>query len=91
MKLKSITLSIVLALVVSLTASCTDNQRAKMFGGTATIDLPPGRKLVSATWKDEQLWYLTRPATFGEVPVTSTLTESSSYGLLEGEVTFREW
>ena len=38
-------------LIASLT-SCTENQRARQFGGTITIELPPGEKLVMATWKE---------------------------------------
>ena len=44
-----------------LITSCTENQQAKRWGGTASITLPKNRKLVNATWKDSNLWYLTRP------------------------------
>jgi len=52
---------IVIVILLGAT-SCTDNQRAKSFGGTSTINLPAGEKLVTVTWKGEaDIWYLTRP------------------------------
>jgi hypothetical protein len=86
MKLNSIAL---LGLLVFL-PSCTENSRAKKFGGTATVNLPPGTKFVGATWKDAELWYLHRPAREGETPETITLQEQSSFGMIEGKVIFRE-
>ncbi len=71
-------------------ASCTANQRAKNFGGSQTVELSPGVKLVTATWKDAELWYLTRPMRVGETPETLTLHEQSSFGMVEGTVTFVE-
>jgi hypothetical protein len=76
--------------MLAVLASCTENQRAKEFGGTAKVELPAGTKLVTATWKEEQLWYLVRPAKEGEKPETLTLYESSSFGVLEGKVIFVE-
>jgi hypothetical protein len=70
--------------------SCTQNIRAKAYGGTAEVDLPAGTKLVTATWKDAQLWYLVRPAKPGEAPETLTLHEQSSFGVIQGKVVFRE-
>ena len=35
-------------------ASCTDNQRARQFGGTETVDIPEGRIIVNCTWKQER-------------------------------------
>ena len=69
---------------------CTDQQRAKGWGGTATVDLPAGKKLVTATWKENALWYLTRPMRPDETPETFELQESSSMGLVEGTVIFKE-
>jgi hypothetical protein len=54
-------LCVILAIIFGAT-SCTDNQRAKSFGGTTTIHLPAGEKLVTVTWKGEaDIWYLTKP------------------------------
>ena len=52
----------IILLIILGATSCTDNQRAKSFGGTSTINLPAGEKLVTVTWKGEaDIWYLTRP------------------------------
>lgn len=83
-------------ILVALAASaltfngCTDNLRTKAYGGSMTIDLPPGQKLVNVTWKETQIWYLTRPAKAGELPETLTFKEKSDYGVLEGTVIFKE-
>jgi hypothetical protein len=69
---------------------CTANVRSKVWGGNMNIDLPAHQKLVNATWKDAELWYLTRPMREGEVPETSILHEKSSFGVIEGTVTFIE-
>lgn len=63
---------------------------ARNYGGSATVSIPPGRKLVTATWKNDDLWYLTRPMNQGEVPEAYEFKESSSYGLVEGTVKFVE-
>jgi len=77
-------------LAISILTGCTDNQSAKNYGGTMTIELPPGQKLVTATWKESQLWYLTRPSKAGETPESLTFKEKSDYGMLEGTVIFKE-
>lgn len=69
---------------------CTENSRAKKYGGTAFVDLPEKTKFVFATWKDDQLWYAYRPARQGELPETTTLQEQSKWGLVEGKVIFVE-
>lgn len=86
-KMKNI---VIIASIIATLSSCTENQRAKQFGGTATVDLPKGTKFVNATWKEDALWYAYRPARVGEMPETVTLREQSSFGLIEGEVRFNE-
>ena len=46
--------------IIFVLGSCTENTRVKNFGGEGIINLPQGRKLVNVTWKDTQLWYITR-------------------------------
>lgn len=75
---------------IALLTSCTENQRAKRWGGTSTVDLPPNTKMIGTTWKDAQLWYLTRPMRVGEAAETSTMSEQSSYGVMQGKVIFKE-
>ncbi len=77
--------TIVLILIITTSLfSCTKNSRAKEWGGTASIDLPRGEKLVMATWKDSDLWYLTRPMTPQDSAITYTFKEKSSFGIMQG-------
>jgi len=82
-------LFIVLSLALVL-VGCTENQRARNFGGSATEKLPPGRKLVNVTWKQDNMWLLTRPMTTNDVAETYKFAESSSFGLVQGDVTIIE-
>jgi hypothetical protein len=70
--------------------SCTENARAKKFGGSMTIAVPVGNKVTNITWKEGDLWYSYRPFIDGETPQTQTFVEQSNYGILEGKVTFIE-
>jgi hypothetical protein len=70
--------------------SCTQNERARSLGGTAVEVLPKGRKLVNVTWKETELWILTRPMTVDDVAESYEFKESSSWGLLEGTVKIQE-
>ncbi len=85
-----ILLSALAGLLIISPSACTQQQRAKSFGGTATEKLPDNRKLITVTWKDAHLWYLTRPMTAADTAVTYEFKESSSYGLLNGTVIITE-
>lgn len=85
--MKAMILAIGLAL---LACGCTEQQRAKKFGGNASVSLPAGEKIVGATWKEDDLWILTRPMRAGEQAETHVLRESSSWGVLQGTVTITE-
>lgn len=80
----------ILVLVLWATYALTANWRARALGGTLNVELPPETKLVTATWKGSDLWYLTRPARKGEAPETSTFQESSALGIMQGRVIFTE-
>ena len=80
----------ILAIAAITFTSCTENQRAKNFGGTANVNLEPNRKLVTVTWKEDQIWYLTRPMNGLDSAETYTFKESSSFGIMEGEVVIKE-
>jgi hypothetical protein len=75
---------VILAAILFSFASCTENSRVKNFGGEGTINLPKGRKLVNVTWKETQIWYLTRPMDSSDVAQTYQFHEESSYGVMEG-------
>jgi hypothetical protein len=80
---------LVLALALGL-FGCTENQRARNFGGTMKVALPCDTKLVTATWKQDNLWYLTRAARENELPEDQTLYEDSNFGIVNGKVLFDE-
>lgn len=67
-----------------LLTSCTENERVKSWGGNGTIKLPKGKKLVNVTWKETQIWYLTKDMDSSDVAETYEFHEESSYGVIEG-------
>lgn len=71
-------------------SSCTENQRAKTFGGTATINVEKGKKVMMATWKGDNLFYMVEDMEEGYVPHDKMLIESSSFGVIESKVVFKE-
>jgi len=79
------------AAAIVLLSSCTENERARSFGGTQTVDLPVKTKLVNVTWKDNSnMWILTRPMREDETPETHTFSEKANFGVMEGSVIFKE-
>jgi hypothetical protein len=66
--------------------ACTGNRRAKRMGGTVTYELDETKKFVNITWKDDNLWVLTRERKVGETPETYTFKEESKHGIIEGKV-----
>jgi hypothetical protein len=66
--------------------SCTKQDIAKNYGGTYTVELPKGKKLINATWKDSELWFLTRDRRSNETPETYQFKEDSNWDVLEGTV-----
>lgn len=84
----------VVAALALVMVSCTDNQRAKSFGGTYSVDLPAGEKLVNVTWKGESdLWYLTRKMSVKDSAETYTFKQDKGSVLNitgNGEVILKE-
>ena len=70
--------------------SCTENSRVKNWGGKATLNLPAGQKLMNVTWKEGQLWYVTRPMKSTDSVETYQFQEESGYGIMEGNYTIIE-
>lgn len=82
-----------LLVLVGLTAilsSCTEQQVKKQYGGTIEIKLPAGEKLMEATWKGEDLFYLTEPMEEEYKPKVKMFREHSSWGVMETNVKFIE-
>ena len=80
---------IVILLMFLCLTSC-DQSITRTMGGTTKIKLEPGEKLVEATWKGDDIWYLVEPMDSDYVPKTKTFKESSRIGVLEGKVIFYE-
>ena len=81
----------VLATIVFVLLGCSGcNMMAKSYGGTTSVDLPTGQKLTEVTWKDNSLWYLTRPMREEEEAETWIFQEKSNSGIMEGKVILKE-
>ena len=81
---------ICVALAIMATLSLAGCQATTKWGGSTTIELDPNLKLEEITWKDDSLWYLTRPMTKDDVAETHTFKESSNLGIIQGTVTVIE-
>ena len=78
-------------LVLSLSVcGCTEQSITKEFGGSMELELPVNQKLEEITWKDDNLWYLTRPMREDEEAEIHVFQASSSWGVFEGMVTVIE-
>lgn len=91
---------IVLAVAALLLCGCGQNPNddvkssgsvvAKKVGGTANIVLPPKQKLISITWKRDDMWILYRPFREGEFAEEYTYREDSTFGMMEATLRIRE-
>lgn len=89
MKKKLLSIALAAGLLSTL-FSCTENSRARQFGGTMIVDLPKGEKLLMVTWKEDNLFYLTEPMDSVYTPKTKTFKEKSSFSIMEATIIFRE-
>ena len=89
-----------LAVIALLLCGCGQNPNedvkssgsvvAKKVGGTANIVLPPKQKLVSVTWKRDDMWILYRPFREGEFAEEYTYKEDSTFGMMEATLRIKE-
>lgn len=80
---------ILLIFALALMTGC-DNFVSRKLGGTTTVNLPAGQRLVEVTWKENSLWYLTEPMDSDYTPKTKLFQEDSNLGVIEGTVKFVE-
>ena len=78
-----------LMVAVLLLTSC-ENLVTRNFGGSQTIELEKGQRLVEITFKDNDLWILTEPMDSDYVPKTKTFYEDSNLGVMQGKITIVE-
>jgi hypothetical protein len=74
-------LFVLLSAVVVFT-SCTENQRAKQWGGTEEISLNKNEIVLNVTWKETEMWICTKDTTTG----ITYFREKSNWGMMEGTV-----
>lgn len=84
-KIISIIISIIL--IMSL---CGCQFATKHLGGSMTVNLESNVKLVNVTWKEDSLWFLTKPMTEDDIAETYCFEEDSEFGVFEGTVTIIE-
>ena len=72
-------------LLGTLLLSCTDNNRARNFGGEETLFLPKNCKFINSTWKKNDLWIVVQDTTTKQY----FMYEKSAYGILEGKIVFK--
>lgn len=87
--MKRIKLALVVIMLTFMLTSC-EQYITRKYGGTTTINLEKGQKLIEVTWKEGNLWYLVEPMESDYTPKTKEFIESSNYGVLEGKVIFIE-
>ena len=87
--MKKIKLVLVIILSIVMFSGCQQSL-TRNFGGTTTVKLEPGQRLVEVTWKDNNLWYLVEPMEPNYTPKTKEFIESSNGGVFEGKVIFIE-
>ena len=86
--MKKITILLLMASIGLI--SCSENNRAKVWGGTMKVELSAGQKLVDVTWKENSLWYMTKPMNETDVAERYEFVENSNWGVVEGKVIFIE-
>ena len=75
--------------VLMMLTSC-ENLVTRNFGGSQTIELEKGQRLVEITFKDNDLWILTEPMDSDYMPKTKTFYEDSNLGVMQGKITIVE-
>lgn len=75
----------IIFIISAALCSCTENERAKSWGGTQTIKINPNHKLLMVTWKEDQMWILTQDT----ITKQYSFHEKSAFGVVEGEVKFK--
>lgn len=76
--------------IIAIIYGTTKQRIARSLGGTIEVVLDPGEKLMMATWKGSDLFYLTEPMDSTYQPKIKWFREKSSVGILESEVKFVE-
>ena len=63
---------------------------ARSWGGTMTVNLDSGKKLLQVSWKEGSLWVLTRKRRENEPVESYEYAEDSRFTVLQGKVVINE-
>jgi uncharacterized lipoprotein YehR (DUF1307 family) len=72
----------VIAIATLSLVSCTENERARRFGGVEEVELKPNEVVLNVTWKENEMWICTKDTTTN----ITYFREKSSWGVMEGTV-----
>jgi uncharacterized lipoprotein YehR (DUF1307 family) len=72
----------VIAIATLSLVSCTENERARRFGGVEEVDLKPNEVVLNVTWKGNEMWICTKDTSTN----ITYFREKSSWGVMEGTV-----
>lgn len=80
----------ILICLAALVAVSCENYATKHMGATMTIDVEPGYKVTSATFKEGEIWFFVEKMDNTYVPTQKKFVEKSMFGALEGTIIFNE-
>lgn len=81
---------IVIILGFFLFRGCSEQSLTRSWGGEMEVSLEPNEKLVEVTWKDDNLWILTKEMTKDDIEENYKFFEKDALGMLEGTVYIKE-
>ena len=67
-----------------------DNATSDIVPSGGVFDPGTIKFVVNVTWKDTDMWILTRPMRAGDIPEVYKFKEKSTFGVMEGEITIVE-
>lgn len=70
--------------------SCNEQAITRSWGGEMEVTLEPNQKLLEVTWKDSELWFLTKNMKEDDIAEDYTFYEKDVNGILEGTVYIHE-
>ena len=80
----------IIAILITAALLCGCHAATRSLGGDMELTLEPGQKLEEITWKEYDLWYLTRPMRDDVKPETHVFHADSEFHVFEGTVTVIE-
>lgn len=88
--MNKIILTSLVIIYTTILISCTKQSMSRQFGNDIVINVERGYKVTSATWKENNLFYFIESMGNNYHPHEKMFIESSSYGIIESKVIFKE-